>query len=314
MPTGPANLPVYNRFSDYLKDRFGEKVYRITVDGGFSCPNRSGDIPGGPCIFCDERGSAARHVDMDLNLKQQMAEGRERMAARYGARLFIPYFQSFTNTYAKTETCIRRYEAVLDADTVGLAVGTRPDCIPDDLLDWLGALSEKRLVILDLGVQSVSDHVLKRINRGHDAAATWECLRRLSRRPHIHTCVHLIFGLPGESTDEMLAAVRLFSEGGAGGIKLHQLNILKGTRMAALYREGKVAPMELDHYADLVIRFLERIPSEVVVHRLAARADNHAALLAPEWGKGRLMPIQRILDEMKRRNTWQGRLSGHETP
>ncbi len=312
MHTGPSGLPVYNRFSDFLKARFGEKVYRITVDGGFSCPNRD-KSGGGACTFCDERGSAARHVDMGGSLREQMAQGRNRMQARYGARLFIPYFQSFTNTYATADTCIQRYKAVLADDTVGLAVGTRPDCISDEVLDWLGTLSEHRLVIIDLGVQSLTDHVLKRINRGHDADTTWRCLERLARWPRIHTCVHLMFGLPGESADEMLSAVHLFAEGKTAGLKLHQLNILEGTRMAELYRQGQVQPMDLDRYADLVIRFLERIPAEVVVHRLAARADNHKALIAPEWGRARLMPIQRIVDEMERRDTWQGKFYGHKT-
>ncbi len=312
MQTEPARLPIYNRFSDFLKAQFGEKVYRITVDGGFSCPNRD-ESGGGACAFCDERGSAARHVDMNGNLREQMDQGRKRMRKRYGARLFIPYFQSFTNTYAPADTCIRRHQAVLDDDTVGLAVGTRPDCISDEVLNWLGALSEQRLVILDLGVQSLTDHVLKRISRGHDAAATWNCLERLTRWPRIHTCVHLMFGLPGESADEMLAGVRLFTEGRAAGLKLHQLNILEGTRIAELYRGGQVQPMALNRYTDLVIRFLEQIPAEIVVHRLAARADNHAALIAPEWGRARLMPIQRIIDEMKRRNTWQGKFLGHKS-
>ncbi len=250
---------------------------------------------------------------MSASLRKQMEQGRERMRARYGARLFIPYFQSFTNTYAPPKTCIRRYEAVLNGDTVGLAVGTRPDCISEDVLNWLGELSETRLVIVDLGVQSITDHVLKRINRGHDALATWDCLRRLSRWPRVHTCLHLMFGLPGESETEMLSAVRLFTEGGAEGIKLHQLNILEGTGMADMYRTGRVKPLTLEEYTDLVIRFLEQIPPQVVVHRLAARADNHAALIAPEWGRARLMPIQRISDEMKRRNTWQGKFCGHNS-
>ncbi len=308
MPTGTKNSPVYRKLSDFLKERFGERVYRVTVDGGFSCPNRDGhDDLARPCAFCDERGSGAAHIDANQALKLQYETGCQKISEKLGIKKFIPYFQSFTNTYAPTEVCVSRYLSVMDEKAVGIAIGTRPDCIADDLLDWLGELSEEKLVILDLGVQSLTGRVLDMVHRGHDAASTFRALERLRKHPKIHTCVHLIFGLPSETRNEMMAAVRLFTHSGAKGVKFHQLNVLKGTEIAGWYREGRVLPLELGDYVKLVADFLEQIPSEVVVHRLSARADMHSALIAPDWGKLHLKPAQKIMDELHRRNSCQGK-------
>ncbi|MCK5879596.1 MAG: TIGR01212 family radical SAM protein [Holophagae bacterium] len=313
MPTGTKNSPVYRKLSDFLKERFGERVYRVTVDGGFSCPNRDGhDDLARPCAFCDERGSGAAHIDANQALKLQYETGCGKISEKLGINKFIPYFQSFTNTYAPTEVCVSRYLSVMDEKAVGIAIGTRPDCIANDLLDWLGELSEEKLVILDLGVQSLTGRVLDMVHRGHDAASTFRALERLRRHPKIHTCVHLIFGLPSETRNEMMAAVRLFTQFGAKGVKFHQLNVLKGTEIAGWYREGRVLPLELGDYVKRVADFLEQIPSEVVVHRLSARADTHSALIAPDWGKLHLKPAQKIEDELRRRNSRQGKFFRHE--
>ncbi len=263
-----------------------------------------------PCAFCDERGSAASHVNPAQSLRIQYATGCRKISEKLGIKKFIPYFQSFTNTYAPMEICVSRYLAVMDENAVGIAIGTRPDCIADDLLEWLGELSREKLVILDLGVQSLTDRVLKMIHRGHTAEASFRALERLRRFPDIHTCVHLIFGLPTESENEMMKATALFTEFGAKGVKFHQLNVLKGTEMAAWYRAGRVHPLTLPVYSRLVADFLERIPGDVVVHRLSARADTHSALIAPDWGRLHLKPAQKIEDELRRRNSRQGKFSG----
>ncbi|NOY22185.1 MAG: TIGR01212 family radical SAM protein [Acidobacteria bacterium] len=314
MPTGTKNFPVYRKLSDYLKARFGEKVYRVTVDGGFSCPNR--DSHDGeavqPCAFCDERGSAAAHIDANQVVRLQYETGCRKIEEKLGIRKFIPYFQSYTNTYASTKVCVSRYLSVMDEKAVGIAIGTRPDCIADDLLNWLGKLSEEKLVILDLGVQTLTDRVLDMIHRGHDAASSLQVLERLCRYPKIHTCVHLIFGFPTETWNEMMAAVSLFTEHGVKGIKFHQLNILRGTEIAEWYKEGRVSPLELSEYVNIVADFLEQIPPDVVVHRLSARADTHSALIAPDWGWLHLKPTQKIVDELHRRNSFQGKFFGRE--
>lgn len=314
MITGTKNSPVYRKLSDYLKERFGEKVYRVTVDGGFTCPNRDGhDDVAIPCAFCDERGSGAAHIDANQALKLQYETGCRKISEKLGINKFIPYFQSFTNTYAATDVCISRYRVVMDEKAVGIAIGTRPDCIADELLDWLGELSEEKLVILDLGVQSLTDRVLDMIHRGHDAGCSLQALERLQAYPKIHTCVHLIFGLPTETHQEMMAAVRLFTQFGAEGVKFHQLNVLKGTEIAGWHENGRVFPLELNEYVGIVADFLERIPPDVVVHRLSARADTHSALIAPDWGKLHLKPAQKIVDELHRRNSRQGKFFGHNT-
>ncbi len=313
MRTGRKNFPVYRKLSDFLKERFGERVYRVTVDGGFTCPNRDGhDGRIRPCAFCDERGSAAAHIDKKEALQSQYETGCRKIEEKLGIRKFIPYFQSFTNTYAETDVCISRYLSVMDEKAVGIAIGTRPDCIADDLLDWLGKLSEEKLVIVDLGVQSLTDRVLEMVHRGHDSNSTFRVLERLRQHPNIHTCVHLIFGLPTETRQEMMCATRLFSEFGVNGVKFHQLNVLKGTEIAQWYEAGRVSPLELDEYVDIVADFLERIPQEVVVHRLSARADTHSDLIAPEWGRLHLKPTQKIVDELHRRNSCQGKFFGQK--
>lgn len=313
MRTGKKSFPVYRKLSDFLKERFGERVYRVTVDEGFTCPNRDG-LNGRvkPCAFCDERGSAAAHIDEEEALQFQYETGCRKIAEKLGIRKFIPYFQSFTNTYAETEVCIARYLSVMDERAVGIAIGTRPDCIAEDLLDWLGKLSEEKLVIVDLGVQSLTDRVLSLVHRGHDSVSTFRTLERLLKYPNIHTCVHLIFGLPTETRQEMMCATRLFSEFGVNGVKLHQLNVLKRTEIARWYEYGRVSPLELGEYVDIVADFLEQIPPDVVVHRLSARADTHSDLIAPDWGRLHLKPTQKIVDELQRRNSCQGKFFGQK--
>ncbi len=309
MSTGTKNLKRYNKFSDFLKERFGERVYRITIDGGFTCPNRDGKKGKVPCLYCDERGSGARHIDISLNLKNQYLKGREIVKEKLKINKFIPYFQSFTNTYADFETCVKRYEAVLNLpDAVGIAIGTRPDCVEDRLLDYLGELAKSKLVIIDLGVQSTTDRVLDIIKRGHSVKDTINFLKRAEKYPELHIVAHLIFGLPTETREEMLNSHKLFLDYKLDGVKFHQLNILKNTGMEKLYNEGRLKPIELDFYVNLIADFLERIPFSVVVHRLSARADNHSTLIAPEWGKFHHKPSTLIEKELIKRDSYQGKL------
>ena len=309
MNTGPGNRTLIYRISDFFQERFGRKVYRVTVDGGFTCPNRVAE-PSIPCVFCDERGSGARHIDTCATIRVQYEDGKRRIRERFAAEAFLPYFQSFTNTYASTAVCLDRYRQVLDEDAVGIAIGTRPDCLADDLLEALGQIAGDRLVILDLGVQSMTDRVLEKVHRGHGSKETLDALERLRRWPAIHVCLHLIFGLPTETEAEMMDSLKLFESYPIAGLKLHQLNILEGTMMAQWYRSGLVTTLPLERYVSLVADYLERIPAHVVIHRLSARADNHSALLAPEWGRARLMPMQKILDELVCRGSHQGKFFG----
>lgn len=308
MSTGTKRSKRYNKFSDFLKQRFGEKVYRITVDGGFTCPNRDGKKGNVPCLYCDERGSGARHIDIELDLKNQYIEGKKIVREKLKINKFIPYFQSFTNTYADFETCVKRYESVLNLpDTVGIAIGTRPDCVEDRLLEYLGELSKNKLVIIDLGIQSTTDRVLEIIKRGHTVKDTIDFLKMAEKHPDLHIVAHLIFGLPTETKKEMLNSTRFFSDYKLDGVKFHQLNILKNTGMERLYLEGKVKPVELGFYVNLVADFLERIPYRVVVHRLSARADDHSTLIAPDWGKYHHKPATLIEEELKKRDSYQGK-------
>jgi len=289
-------------------DTIGDKAYRVTVEGGFSCPNRDITKKVSPCLFCDERGSGARHNNPCLSIKEQYLWGRERIAKKMKIHKFIPYFQSFTNTYDTFENCIEKYNAVLDEQAIGIAIGTRPDCLEDRLIDWFGELSEKRLVILDLGVQSLTDRVLDLIKRGHNASETYKTLEKLKKFPKIHTVAHIIFGLPTETEEEMMSCTTLFNDFSVKGLKLHQLNVLKNTGMEKMYNEGKFSPIDFDSYVELTANLLEKIPSNVVIHRLSARADSHPDLIAPEWGKYHHKAAQKIKELLISRSSYQGKL------
>jgi len=310
MNTGTKKSEIYRKFSDFLLDTIGDRAYRVTVDGGFSCPNRDITKHNAPCLFCDEKGSGARHNRPSLSIKEQYLWGRERIAKKMKMDKFIPYFQSFTNTYDTFENCVQKYEQVLDEKAVGIAIGTRPDCLEDKLINWLGELSKEKLVILDLGVQSLTDRVLNIIKRGHKVETTYKTLEKLEKYPKIHTVAHLIFGLPTESEEEMMQGTKLFNNFNVKGLKLHQLNVLKNTGMEKLYREGKFKPIEFDVYVKLGANFLERIPSDVVIHRLSARADSHPDLIAPEWGKYHHKAAQKIKELLIERSSYQGKLAG----
>lgn len=306
---GTRNLEIYRKFSDFLIETIGDRAYRVTVDGGFSCPNRDVTKKASPCLFCDERGSGARHNKPCLSIKEQYLWGRERIAKKMKIDKFIPYFQSFTNTYDTFENCIEKYNEVLDEHAVGIAIGTRPDCLEDKLIDWFGELSKSRLVILDLGVQSLTDRVLTLIKRGHSVSKTFEVLKKLEKYPNIHTVAHIIFGLPTETEEEMMSCTKLFNEFDVKGLKLHQLNVLRNTGMEKLYNEGVFIPIEFEAYVEITANLIERIPEDVVIHRLSARADSHPDLIAPEWGKYHHKATQKIKELLISRSSYQGKLA-----
>jgi len=295
----------YNAFSDELKRVFGCKVQRISVDASFTCPNRDGSLDDAGCIFCGGSGSRASSIRPELSVAAQVEDGKEVMRRKYRARKFIAYFQAYSNTYGPVERLRTLFnEALAVPDVVGIIVATRPDCLPDTVLDYLARLGEETYLWLELGLQSIHDKSLALINRRHDYACSVAAVQRAKARG-IRVCAHVILGLPGESREEMLAMAGELNRLGVAGVKLHLLHVMKGTRLAEMYGQGEVELLDRDGYAGLVCDFLERLDPAILVHRLTGDGgrDN---LVAPLWSLNKFEVLNLIDAEMERRNSRQG--------
>jgi uncharacterized protein len=282
-------------FGTYLKQRFGERVHKLSLAGDFTCPNRDGTLGRGGCTFCNVR-SFGREADR-LSIAEQI--GREKQKTDRAQR-YLAYFQAYTSTYAEVEALRAQYEEALQqADIVGLCVGTRPDCVPDAVLDLLAGYRARGLEVwLELGLQSACDETLARINRGHDFAAYRDTVAR-ARARELNLCTHLILGLPGETREHMFDTHQRVLDLGVEGLKLHPLMIVRGSRMAAQHQRGEVHPPELDDYATLAADLIRRTPPEVIFHRVSATAQA-PTLIAPQWCAPRWMGMQAIADRLER--------------
>lgn len=295
----------YTSFSRYLRDKFGEKVYRVPIDAGFTCPNRDGTRAFGGCTFCDDRGSGAPTIDQRLSVKEQLASGAERIKRRFKAGKFLAYFQAFTNTYAPEAVLKSLYDVALEhPDVVGLCIGTRPDCLDDNVLDLIADYAARTFVWLEVGVQSVHNRTLDKINRGHTAEEFFDAVKR-ARARDLKVATHLIFGLPGETRDDMMETVRQVADIGLEGIKIHQLCIYKGTPMEADYLRGELPLLEEDAYVELVCDGLELLPPDMVVMRLVAEGTRDE-VIAPAWAFEKSRIMDKVDAELDRRGTKQG--------
>jgi radical SAM protein (TIGR01212 family) len=295
----------YRTFNNYLKEVLGTRVYRVPLDAGFTCPNRDGVRAFGGCTFCDDRGSGAPTIKTALNLKDQLEQGIDRIRHRFKAHKFLAYFQAFSNTYAPEAALRSLYDTVLEhPDVIGLCIGTRPDCVPDNVLDLIAEYDRKTFVWLELGLQSVFDETLDAINRGHSAAEFFDAVDRAKQRG-LKVATHLIFGLPGEDRSHMMETVKRVAVSGVDGIKIHQLCVYKGTPMEIDYREGRLPMLDEDEYVQLVCDSLEMLPPEMIVMRLIAEGSK-AEVVAPEWCLKKERAMDKIEWEMQRRGTYQG--------
>jgi len=295
----------YNAFSDELKRRFGCKVQRISVDAGFTCPNRDGTLDTEGCIFCGGNGSGSHGIRRELSVTAQIEDGREVMARKYRAEKFIAYFQAFSTTYAPVATLRPLYqEALAVPGVVGLIVATRPDCLPDNVLDYLSELSRQTYLWLEIGLQSIHDKSLTFINRRHDYACFVAAVERAKAR-NVRVCAHVILGLPGETRAEMLAMAGELNRLGVDGVKLHLLHVMKGTRLAELYDKGNVEMLGRDEYAGLVCDFLELLEPRILIHRLTGDGG-HDNLVAPLWSLKKFELLNLVDGELARRGTRQG--------
>lgn len=297
----------YNDFNTYLRERFGCRVQKITIDAGFSCPNRDGTLSFDGCIYCDGKGSGTGAACRAESIKEQIQKAKDRLAARYKAEKFIAYFQAFTNTYAPCDVLRKRYdEALADSDIVGLAIGTRPDCVDAARLSLIQEYTATHMVWLEYGLQSIHNRTLEKINRGHTFEDFVQAVR-ITKGRNILICAHVILGLPGESRKDVLDTATTLADLGINGIKIHSLYILKGTPLARLFKEGGCTVLDQGTYVDWVAAFLEHLSPNIIVQRLTGDPDP-PALLVPGWCLNKQQTLSLIKKTLEARDTRQGKL------
>ncbi|HIJ88565.1 MAG TPA: TIGR01212 family radical SAM protein [Desulfuromonadales bacterium] len=300
-----SSVKRYNAFSEELKREFGCKVQRISVDAGFTCPNRDGTLASGGCIFCGGHGSGSFGIRRDLTVSAQLEDGKEVMRRKYRAEKFIAYFQAYSNTYGSVAHVRQLFsEARAVSDVVGLIVATRPDCLPEEILEYLQELDGQTYLWLEIGMQTMHDRSLAVIKRRHDFACCVDAIQR-ARSRGLKVCTHIILGLPGETREEMLAMAAELNRLGVDGIKLHLLHVMKGTQLADMYIRGEVKVLCRDEYAGLVCDFLERLEPRILIHRLTGDGG-HDNLVAPLWSLKKFEILNLIDAEMEKRGTRQG--------
>jgi uncharacterized protein len=298
----------YRKFSRHLREKFGCRVYKVTIDAGMSCPNRDGTLSDAGCIYCDPGGGSGRGETVSrLSISQQIENGIKGLKRRYQAEKFIAYFQSFTNTYAPLHRLKQMYdEATAHPDIVGLSLATRPDCLSREIMDLISGYAEHLYTWIELGIQSVHTASLEYIGRGHGLFAIVDSMNAIRERP-VRQCAHLIVGLPGESKDDMRETVRTVSRLGADAVKFHMLYIARGARLLHEYERGRVPLLSREEYVDTVVMLLENLAPETLIQRLTS--DAHPDILvAPEWLADKSRVIQEIETALEERDTWQGRI------
>lgn len=298
----------YREFGDFLRERFPFKAQKIAINAGFTCPNRDGSKGRGGCTYCNNQTFNPSYCQTDKSVTDQLAEGVRFFSRKYPEMRYLAYFQAYTSTYGELERLERLYEKALGyPGVVGLVIGTRPDCMPDHLLDYLARLSEQVLVLVEYGVESTLDRTLRRINRGHDFAEAEEAIRRTAARG-IAVGAHLILGLPGESRDEILGHADRLSELPLTTLKLHQLQLIRHTRMALEF-ERQPEDFHLftvDEYIDLAIDFIERLDPAIALERFVSQSPKEL-LIAPDWGLKNYEFTARVNRRLAERDSWQGK-------
>lgn len=291
--------------NQYLRDTFGQKVYRIAIDGGFTCPNRDGSIGSGGCIFCSGSGSGDFAEDRRLSITKQLEQGKARVAAKIKDGKYIAYFQAFTNTYGPIDYLERIYtEAINHPDVVAISIGTRPDCLGDEVVELLAKLNRIKPVWVELGFQTSKEDSARYIRRGYDNSVYDAAVRKLSEAG-IYTIVHVILGLPGETIEDMLNTVRYVCDSGVRGIKLQLLHVIRGTDLEKEYNAGAFETLEFDEYIDIVIKCLSILPEDMVVHRMTGDGDRRT-LVAPLWSTDKkrvLNTLNKKIQEMCKEDT-----------
>ncbi|AOR22272.1 TIGR01212 family radical SAM protein [Clostridium taeniosporum] len=296
----------YHSLNYFLREKFGEKVFKISLDGGFSCPNRDGKISKGGCIFCSSSGSGDYAGSRKLSITEQFNNVKTMMANKWKSGKYIAYFQAYTNTYAPVEELRRKYEEAINQEgVVALSIATRPDCLEEDVLDLIEELSKKLYVWVELGLQTINDDVAKKINRGYDLNVFDDAMDRLKKR-NIDVVVHSILGLPGESNEDMLKTINYIAHSGAKGIKLHLLHLMKDTKMVKLYEKGELEFLSQEDYISLICKAISILPKEMVVHRLTGDAPRDL-LIGPMWSLKKWEVLNAIDKSLEDNDIYQGK-------
>lgn len=298
---------LYRDYKSYLREIFGCRVHKITVDAGMTCPNRDGTKGTGGCIYCNARGSGTGQWALGKTIREQLEEAKPYLRKRFKAEKFLAYFQSFSNTYAPLERLKSLYEEALSVeDVVGLTIGTRPDCVTPDILDYLELLSRNWYISIEYGLQSAHDETLRLINRGHTVEAFLKAVEE-TRKRGIPVCVHVIIGLPGETEKEMIETARFLARCDIQAVKIHLLYVVRGTVLEKWYLEGRYKPLSREEYVHIVSQFLAHLPPHVVIQRLTG--DPHPEeLVSPLWALEKQQNIQAIVRYMTEKGITQGRL------
>ena len=298
----------YHTLNYHLREKYGGKVFKVMINAGFTCPNIDGTVGYGGCTFCSTKGSGDLAGEPSDDLVSQFGMVRDRMHVKWSDASYIAYFQAFSNTHAPVDVLREKYERVLDADEdiVGISIATRPDCLPDDVVEYLAELSERTSLWVELGLQTIHDSTAKLINRGHGYDVFVDAVARLRARG-IDVIVHIINGLPNETCDMMLETAKAVGKLDVQGIKIHLLHVIEGTPMHHMLKKGMLRLMERDEYVDLVVRQLEMLPSEMVIHRLTGDGIREE-LVGPWWSVNKWEILNQMDDYLKERDTWQGRL------
>ena len=299
-----------NTFGQHMLRQHGERVHKITIDAGFTCPNRDGSKGIGGCTFCNN-SSFSPGDKQSLSIPTQLNNGKAVILKRTGAQRYLAYFQAYTNTYADVDHLAQQYEQALAEDNViGLSIGTRPDCVPDEVLDLLCYYRDQgHQVWLELGLQSAHDKSLDIINRGHGFKEYVDAIKSAQQRK-LSVCTHLILGLPGENYNMMQQSLFQVLNLGVEGLKLHPLHVVKGTQLARQWKRGEYSPLSMDEYINAAVNLIEFTPADIIYHRVTGTAQKEI-LLAPAWCSKKWAVINGIEDEFKARNSFQGKLCAH---
>jgi radical SAM protein (TIGR01212 family) len=296
----------YNSYNTYLKNKYGQRVQKVTVDAGFTCPNRDGTVASGGCIYCNNKSFNPGYNDPTKSVRQQIDEGTEFLRRRYGVEKFVVYFQPYSNTYASLDKLKQLYEEALSLpEVIGLTIGTRPDCVDEAKIDYLESLAKFYDITIEYGLESIYDDSLKRINRGHDYQSYLDAIEMTKNRG-IKIGTHIILGFPWENTDQWLHEAEVLSKIDFDFLKIHQLHIVKNTVMEQQHKKEPYRLFTLTEYVETVISFLESLNPKIIIQRLAGEAPKHM-LVAPNWGKRNSEVVRFITNKLEENDTWQGK-------
>lgn len=295
----------YYNLNYFLRNKFGCKVFKISLDAGFSCPNRDGTISKKGCIFCSERGSGDFAGDRKFSIHKQFEDIKNVMNKKWKSGKYIAYFQAYTNTYAPLEVLKKKYSEALSEDgVVALAIATRPDCLNDDVIELLGEINKKIYLWVELGLQTINDDTAKKINRGYGLEVFEKSLKKL-RDKNIDVVVHTIFGLPGETKEDMLSTVDYISSKDIQGVKFHLLHLMKETPLVSLYERGELKFLNQDEYIDIICEAVSRLRDDIVVHRLTGDAPR-SLLIGPKWSLKKWEILNSIDKTLEDKDIYQG--------